>query len=89
VGRESAGQDLGRRRELRQGDGDVDDVRDLYRVRFTPDGKYVLARQPETGSVLVCDAATRAPAKREVRNFSPRRDTTLLTDIGAEDRGMT
>jgi YVTN family beta-propeller protein len=35
----------------------------IYRLRFTPDGKYVLATQPDTGSVLVYDAATRALVK--------------------------
>jgi len=35
----------------------------IYRLRFTPDGKYVLAMQPETGAVLVYDAATRALVK--------------------------
>jgi YVTN family beta-propeller protein len=35
----------------------------IYRLKFTPDGKFVLATQPETGSVLVYDAASRTLAK--------------------------
>lgn len=35
----------------------------IYRLRFTPDGKYVVATQPETGSVIVYDASTRAVVK--------------------------
>jgi YVTN family beta-propeller protein len=35
----------------------------IYRLRFTPDGKYVLATQPESGAVLVFDASTRALVK--------------------------
>jgi YVTN family beta-propeller protein len=35
----------------------------VYRMKFTPDGRFVLATQPETGSVLIYDAATRALVK--------------------------
>jgi DNA-binding beta-propeller fold protein YncE len=35
-----------------------------YRVRFTPDGKYVLATMPNTKEIIVLDAATRKETRR-------------------------